>query len=187
MIGERIEIWYLYTNDLKVWCWLWNWLWSCQSQNSGYSPILQFSIVLHFPMCSVERESILCNMGAVMGWWLTLSVDSSGTNMLLYSSIFHVIALPWLWTQTCTSEFLPGRVMGFGYNSILGWLCIYDSPPINIWYLDLATIYSGQIIKSKIWRRVSYEPWMHRSTRPWSGRTICLQCNLEECLHKPFY
>lgn len=38
--------------------------------------------------------------------------------------------------STCTSEFLPGRVMGFGYNSILGWLCIYDSPPINIWYLE---------------------------------------------------
>ena len=127
-------------------------------KNSGDSPILQFSIVLHFPMCSVERNPFCATWGRLWGWWLKLRVDSSGTNMLFYSSIFHVIALPWLWTQTCTSEFLPGRVMGFGYNSILGWLYIYDSPPINIWYLDLATIYSGQTLK-----KVRFEGEFHMS------------------------
>lgn len=128
-----------------------------------------------FPCVLWSGNPFCATWGRLWGWWLTLSVDSSGTNMLVfYSSIFHVIALPWLWTQRVPVNFFPAASWGFGYNSILGWLCIYDSPPINIWYLDLATIYSGQIIKGKIWRRVSYEPWMHRSTRPWSGRTICL-------------
>lgn len=34
---------------------------------SGYRPILPFSIFLHFPMCSVDRNPFGYNMG-VMGW-----------------------------------------------------------------------------------------------------------------------
>lgn len=79
--------------------------WVVDIQNSGYSPIFQFSIVLHFPMCSVERNPFCATWG---GYGVVAHIERwQFRNEFAISSMFHVIALPWLWNQRVPVNFFP--------------------------------------------------------------------------------